>query len=186
MNSMSRIKSILLIAFIGLSISATAQKYMTQNGTISFHSKTPLEDIEAVNKQVSSVVDLETGNMAYSLLMKAFTFEKALMQEHFNEKYVESEKYPKATFKGQIQDIGSLDLTKGPAEVTVKGPLTLHGETKEIEAKGTLELKENVLTLHSTFQIEVADFNIKVPSAVKDNIAKTIEVKVDGKYEKLE
>ncbi len=183
---MNKLKISLLAATMTLSMGLSAQKYMTQNGTVSFYSSTPMEDIEAVNKQVSSVVDMETGNMAFSLLMKAFTFEKALMQEHFNEKYVESEKYPKATFKGQIKDFDKLKLDEGAVDVMVSGTLSLHGESKEIEAKGTLEMNDGQLILHSKFNVQVADFKIKVPSAVEDNIAKTIEVTVDGAYEEVQ
>ena len=172
--------------FILLCLNTQAQKYMTQNGTVSFFSKTPIEDIEAVNNQASSVVDLENGNMAFSLLMKAFTFEKALMQEHFNENYVETEKYPKATFKGQIQDIGNVKLSDEPTEVRVKGQLSLHGETKEIETKGTIQQKGDQIILKSTFNVAVADYKIKIPSAVEENIAKTIEVKVNGTYDKIQ
>lgn len=183
---MKKINLIFLMSMLAISSYTQAQKYMTQNGTVSFFSKTPLEDIEAVNNQVSSVVDLESGNMAFSLLMKAFTFEKALMQEHFNEKYIESEKYPKATFKGQIQNLDKLSLNEEPSEVMVKGQLSLHGETKEIETKGTIHQKGGQIILKSTFQVAVADYNIKIPSAVEENIAKTIEVKVNGTYEELQ
>lgn len=183
---MNILKTNLLIVLSLCSFALSAQKYMTQNGTINFYSSTPVEDIEAVNKQVSSVVDLESGNMAFSLLMKAFVFEKALMQEHFNEKYVESEKYPKATFKGSIQNMDQVNLDNGKAEVSVKGQLTMHGVTNDIEADGSLEMKEGKLVLHSTFKVAVADYKIKIPSAVEENIAKTIEVKVDGEYEKVQ
>jgi polyisoprenoid-binding protein YceI len=169
-----------------MGFNSQAQKFMTQNGTISFYSKTAVEDIEAVNNQVSSVVDLESGNMAFSLLMKAFTFEKALMQEHFNEKYIESEKYPKATFKGQIIDMGNVKIGTEPTEVKVKGQLTMHGESNEIECVGTLVKKGDQIIMNSTFPITVADYKIKIPSAVEENIAKTVEVKVNGTYEKLQ
>lgn len=183
---MKTIKPILLLLALTGSQLIYAQKFMTQNGTISFFSETPVENIEAVNNQVSSVVDMETGKMAYSLLMKAFTFEKALMQEHFNEKYVESEKFPKATFKGQIQEFENLNFDKGSVEVKVKGTLSLHGESKEIVADGTIERKGDKLTLKSSFEVMVSDFKIKVPSTVEENIAKTIEVKVNAEYEKVE
>jgi hypothetical protein len=183
---MKIIKSFILMLSLVAFQSVHSQKYMTQNGTISFFSETPVENIEAVNNQVSSVIDMASGNMAFSLLMKAFTFEKALMQEHFNEKYVETEKYPKSTFKGQIESFPTLSFNNGPVEVKVKGTLTLHGESKEITTDGTIELKGDKLVVVSSFEVKVADFKIKIPSTVEDNIAKTIEVKVNAEYEKVE
>lgn len=175
----------MVIVLLLLGISLHAQKYMTQNGTIQFFSETPVENIEAINKQVSSVIDMESGNLAFSLLMKAFTFEKALMQEHFNEKYVESEKFPKSTFKGSIKDFDKSKFTEGKHDVTVSGKLTIHGVTQEIEAPGTIEVKGDQLIVNAIFTVEVADYEIKVPSTVRENIAKTIEIKVNAEYDAI-
>ena len=105
-------KTIVLIITLGFTaLQVNAQKIWTQNGEITFYSKAPLEDIEAVNHSVSSVVDTESGNVAFSLLISAFEFEKALMQEHFNEKYLHSDKYQKSTFKGKITNLSDIDFS---------------------------------------------------------------------------
>ena len=176
--------SILLLIF-STSISAFGQKYMTQSGQIQFFSKTPVENIEAINNQVSSVINLDNGEMAFSLLMKAFVFEKALMQEHFNEKYVESDKYPKATFKGTIQDFTALNLSSTAQTVHVKGILSIHGVSKEIETTASLSLADEIVSGQCRFVVALDDYGIKVPSVVKDNIASRIEITVDISYEKL-
>ncbi len=179
-------KFITILFFIaGFSVVANGQKYMTQSGTIKFFSETSLENIEAINNQVSSIINFENGEMAFSLLMKAFTFEKALMQEHFNEKYVESSKYPKSTFKGSIQDFGTLALSSSPQEVLVKGTLSIHGVSKEVETRATLSQKGDGIIGQCKFKIMPVDYNIEVPSAVRDNIAKEIEITVDLAYDKI-
>lgn len=163
------------------------QKYFTQNGTISFYSEAKLEDIESTNSQVSSVIDLENGKVAFSLLMKAFTFEKALMQTHFNEKYVESELYPKATLIGKIDNLANKEITNEPQEFTIAGNLTIHGETREVVTKGTLYFNEKgQLIADSKFEILLSDYQIKIPSAVKDNLSETILIKIHIEYEKMD
>jgi len=182
---MKRIYLIALATLVVLNLSA--QKYITQTGTIKFFSKTPVENIEAFNNQVSSVINLDNGDMAFNLLMKAFTFEKALMQEHFNEKYVESHKFPKSTFKGKISDFNKNSLTDKPQDVKIKGTLTIHGVSKEIDVKGLLQ-KNNKggITGKSVFTVNLKDFNIKVPSTVRKNISDSIEINVNMNYEKLD
>lgn len=163
-----------------------AQKYFTRTGTIGFFSKAPLEKIEAYNNQVSGVIDLETGGVAFTLLMKAFIFEKALMQEHFNENYVESDTYPLSTFKGKIIDIEKVDFSNsGEYDVRVKGILTMHGEQQEIIEPGKVVVAGEVLQVISEFVIRPEDYKIKVPKAVRNNIAKSITVNVDCKLKKL-
>lgn len=154
-----------------------AQKYMTQNGVISFYSSTPVEDIEAVNNQVSAVLNAENGEIAAVLLMKAFSFEKALMQEHFNEKFVESEKYPKSTFKGKIVDFDKLDVSEAQTnKVIIKGSLSIHGVTQDIEVNAVMVNKGELMDLKFKFQVEVADYDIEIPGPVKEKIAKTIDI----------
>lgn len=165
-----------------------AQKFWTQNAEISFHSDAAMEKIEATNNQVSTVLDTETGGLAFSLLMKAFNFEKALMQEHFNEKYVESDKYPKASFKGSITDFNTLDRSsKNEYNVEVDGTLTIHGVSQEISTTGTLSFDGNkAINMHAVFEILLEDYDISIPGVVKDNIAETIEIHVNAKLEPYE
>lgn len=179
-------KSFLLsFSAIALAFSMNAQKFMTQTGTIKFFSKTPMENIDAVNNQVSSILNAENGEVVFSMLMKGFVFEKALMQEHFNEKYVESDKFPKSTFKGSVKNFSTLNLSNKPTEVTVAGKLTIHGVTKDIETKGTLtKVSDKSITAASTFSVLLDDYEIKVPSAVRDNISKSIDVTINLSYDK--
>lgn len=167
---------------LGLSLSY-GQLYSTSNGEITFYSHAPLEDIEATNKQVSCAIDLSKGQMAFSMLMNAFQFEKALMQEHFNERYVESHKYPKATFAGSIEDIEKIDLSKaGSYNVTVSGKLSIHGVTQTVSSKGTLKIGDDkTLTANSTFTINLEDYKVKIPTMYIDNISESIEIKVKVK-----
>ena len=172
--------SIILVLVFMTAISAGAQKYITKTGYIKFYSDSPLEKIEAHNRQVNSALDIATGGFVFKVLMKSFEFEKALMQEHFNENYVESDKYPNATFVGKVTNIKNLDLAKdGTYSVNVEGKLTLHGVTKDISEKGTFEVKQGKLTGKSKFNIAVADYKITIPGNVGNNISKTIEVTVD-------
>lgn len=184
-NKMKKIAALLLICMCSISL-VHAQKYLTRNGSIRFFSEAPMENIEAFNNQVSGIIDLETGGMAFTVLMKAFTFEKALMQEHFNEKYVESHSYPKATFKGTIKDFDSLEIGAEQTVVTVSGKLTIHGVTKDISAPATLMQDTNGnIEGTSVFYIDIQDYDIKVPSAVRKNIADNIEIKVNMLYEEM-
>lgn len=167
-----------------ISNSITAQKYWTQNGHISFFSKAPLENIEAENKQVSSIFNAENGDLVFNVLMKAFMFEKALMQEHFNEKYVHSDKFPKSTFKGNIVDFDKLDVTSKEVQaVKVKGTLTMHGISKNIEADGTISFKGDLIKATSEFNVLLSDFDIKIPSVVKDNVSNNILISIEMNYQ---
>ncbi|TGE27022.1 YceI family protein [Hymenobacter metallicola] len=170
-----------LLAFgLSLLLLPTAQaqgKYSTRAGLISFFSGTPLEDIEARSNQAAGVLDLSTGQVAFSVPMKSFVFKRTLMQEHFNENYVESDKFPKATFSGAVVNFqpGQLPPT-GPQSVQVEGDLTIHGVKRRVKVPGTLEVKDHQLLVRSKFTVAPADYNIEIPALVRDNIAKTVEV----------
>jgi polyisoprenoid-binding protein YceI len=163
-----------------LYIPAQAQSWVTRNGKISFSSKTPMEDIKAVNSQVFAAIDASKKTIAFTLLQKNFLFEKQLMQDHFNENYVESDKYPKAQFAGTIT--GNIGTTPGIYKVQIDGKLTLHGVTKPVSMPAELELKEGKLTGKSAFSIKPSDYNIKIPSLVKDKIAAEIPVQVNAEF----
>jgi hypothetical protein len=162
------------------------EKYFTKSGQIIFSSKTTLENIEAHNKSVTCVLDTKSGNLQFAVLMKGFEFEKALMQEHFNENYVESHKFPKAEFKGQIINSSEINYSKdGNYQARVKGKLTIHGETKEIETTGTVVVKGGKIKADAGFVVELVDYKIEVPKLVKDNISKSIHVTIDCTLEPL-
>ena len=167
-----------------LAFSAGAQNYITKNGKISFFSKTDVEDIDAVNNQAVSVINSQTGSVNFSLLVNGFLFKKALMQEHFNENYLESAKYPKATFKGTINDLSKVDFKKdGVYNVTVSGDLFLHNVTNKVTVPAVILVKGNTISANTTFKVKLEDYKISVPKLVENNISKTIELKVDCNYE---
>ena len=177
----------LIIAAILGSIVAPAQgKYFSRTANVSFFSSTPVEDIDAHNRTATFVIDSESGAVECSALMKSFEFKKALMQEHFNENYVESNKYPKAEFKGKVLNIGDVNFTKdGEYPVKIKGTLKLHGESKEIESDGTVTVKGDDIKSSTEFVVSPADFNIEIPSVVRENIAKEITVKFNSPLKPL-
>jgi len=171
-----------LFVFFSLAIifRADGQLFMTRNGFIGFYSKTSMEDIEAENNQVYAVIDPVKKNLAFTLLMKGFIFRKELMQTHFNENYVESDKYPKASFTGTFS--GELSPEKkGSYPVTVKGNLTIHNVTRSIEAPGKFDVTDGKLTGSADFTVKPEDFDIRIPSIVRDKISEliTIHVKVE-------
>jgi polyisoprenoid-binding protein YceI len=173
-------KTIIFLFFMITCRFSYSQVYLTRNGFIGFYSKTPLEDIRAENNQVYAVVDVGKMNLAFTTLLKGFIFPKELMQEHFNENYAESDKYPKASFSGSFT--GNVDVKKdGQYLVMVKGTLSLHNASKEIEVPATLEVKGGTLSGHAQFKIRPEDFHIDIPSLVRDKIAKeiTVTIKVD-------
>ena len=155
-----------------------AQAFTTKTGFIGFYSKTPFEDIQAENNQVYAVLDPASHHLALALLMKGFIFPKELMQEHFNENYAESDKFPKATFSGSCT--GDMDLEKeGIYQVVIKGDLMLHGVTNPIETTAQLEVKSDRIIATSMFKLKPENFNISIPGVVRDKIEKEIQVKVN-------
>lgn len=177
-------KSIIIIIIALLNINASAQTYLTRNGRITFFSKAPIENIEANNNEVTSILDIKKGEFAFIALIKSFKFKKALMEEHFNENYMESNIFPKANFKGTITDLSKVNFsTDGSYAVIVKGDLTIHGVTKNIEAPGTISISQGKISANSKFNVRVKDYNIKIPSTVVNNIAETISITVVCKYD---
>jgi hypothetical protein len=176
---------VLLMLFAFMNINADAQIYYTKNGNVSFFSKTVLENIDAENNQVISVLNVETGALQFSLLNNAFHFPKAKMEADFNEDYMESDKYPRSTFKGTITNLGDVNFNKdGSYAVRVNGDLTVHGVTKNISAPGTIVIKNGNVSATSSFKVFVSDYKIKIPSIVSNKIGESIEVKVACNYQK--
>ncbi len=172
-----------ILALLIFSHFAVAQRYISKNGHIWFYSHTPIEDIEAHNRQVVSILDALSGTIQFSLLVKSFEFKIALMQEHFNENYMESDKFPKAGFKGIVNDIETIDFNKdGDYPVEVSGDLFIHGVTKPVTTKGTITVAGSAISARAKFIVAPKDYDIKIPSVVENNIAKEIEVSVDVTY----
>ena len=177
---------IALALVLTASVSFAQDKFYTKTGKISFYSKAPLEDIEGKNKTVTAVLDSKSGAMQFAVQMKGFEFEKQLMQQHFNENYVESDKFPKAEFKGAITNNSDINYTKdGTYTAKVKGKLTIHGVTKDVETTGTLKINAGKIDATSTFNVLIADYNIKIPSIVKDKVSNSIKIVVDCDLEPL-
>jgi hypothetical protein len=173
----------IIFLVLACGIPAQAQKYMTKNGYIGFYSLTPMEEIKADNNQAASVLDASSGEIVFQALIKSFHFERALMEEHFNENYMESDKYPKATFKGRISDPASVDFSKnGKYEVTVDGDLNIHNITKKITVKGIIEVMGGSVNASSKFNIVPEDYGIAIPGVVREKINKNLEVTVLMKY----
>ncbi|MGY3090591.1 hypothetical protein ACVWYF_003652 [Hymenobacter sp. UYAg731] len=167
------------LLFAALGGARAQSKYMTKTGQVSFFSATPIEDIEAKTQQTAAILDFGTGQLAFSIPIKSFVFKRTLMQEHFNETYLESDKFPKATFTGHFVEFDAATLTTaGPHNVPVEGDLTLHGVTHHIKLPATVELKNGQLLAAATFPVASADYDIEIPLLVRSNIAKVVTVRV--------
>lgn len=176
----------LLAALLLITTSVTAQKYMTKTGQIRFSSETPVEKIEATNNQVNSAMDISTGDFVFKVLIRGFEFKKALMQEHFNENYMESDKMPNSTFTGKITNLKEINFNRdGVYKAIVEGNLTIHGVTQKIKEKGTIEIKGGRINAKATISVKPKDYNITIPGAVVANIAETIQVSVDATLDKI-
>ena len=166
-------KKLLLTALLISSNFLTAQQYLTREARLDFDAGSPLEDIEALTESGSAVYDANTGKIGVHVLMTSFQFKRALMQEHFNENYVESEKFPKASFKGLY------------SEGNVSGGLTIHGVTKEIKVPARLNQENGNFVLVTSFDITLADYDVKIPSAVANKISKKASIQVHATLKKI-
>ncbi len=176
-------------AFFVLTIAASAQtgqKFFTRDGKVKFDATAASspEKIDALSNSATCVLDASNGNFQWAILVKGFKFEKSLMQEHFNENYMESDKYPKATFIGKITNLGDVNFAKeGTYNAMVSGQMTIHGVTKDITANGALTVGGGKVKVNAGFNLKLADFNISIPSLVSDKIAKEAIILVDAPLE---
>jgi len=154
-----------------------AQKYISERSSIGFFSKATIENIAAHNEKAMAMFDVATNEIAFSVPIADFQFEKSLMKEHFNEKYMESEKYPKATFQGALTAFSI--STAGPQTAQAKGQLNIHGVSREVEIAGTAELKDNKILLAAKFIVRLEDHKIKIPQLLWKNVAESVEVTID-------
>jgi len=173
----------LLFVFIVLASNSHAQKFTSEKGLISFFSDAVIEDIQAENSMVGSLFNATSGELVYIVKIKDFKFEKSLMREHFNEKYMETEKFPKSTFLGKI--IGFKANTPGEQKVKAVGKILIHGVTRDVEIPGTLEFINGKIIMKSKFMVKLADYNIKIPKLVWQNIAEEVQVKIEFTYKGL-
>lgn len=177
--------NLVVILLIGVQ-AVFGQKYISKDGHIWFNASTPLENVEAHNHQVASIIDEATGELVFNVLIKSFEFKATLMQEHFNENYMESGKFPKALFKGKITNLSAVNFTKdGSYNVDISGDITIHGVTKPLTTKSVLVIKSGKITGTSKFILQPKDFDIVIPKLVEGKIAKEIETNVDITYAKM-
>ncbi len=168
----------LLLLLVG---SLSAQRFFTRDAAVKFDATSPLEKIEATTKSGTCVLEPKTGKMEWKVLIKGFQMEKALMQEHFNENYMESTTYPNAQFKGAITNLNEVNFAQdGKYTANVKGQLTMHGVTKDLDVSGTVKVSGGNITLASSFNVAAADYGISIPAVVRDKIAQTIKVSVEA------
>jgi hypothetical protein len=158
------------------------QIYQAKGGNISFFSKTPLEDIDAINKDVKALLKTDDGSVAFVVTNVGFRFKKPLMEEHFNENYMESDKYKVSMFKGKM--VGLIDFNKdGVYAVAVKGVLNIHGVEKERIINGEIIVKDGAVKIKSKFDIKLKEHKIKIPKLLIKNIAETVQTSVDLEFE---
>jgi polyisoprenoid-binding protein YceI len=174
-------KLILIATAIFLFANAFAQKkYFTKTGNVSFSAGTAIENIDGTNKSTTCVFDAATGNIQFAILVKGFEFKSALMMEHFNENYMESDKYPKSLFTGKITNIDKVNFQKdGSYPVTVKGTLEIHGVKKDVETNGTFKVAGETVLTTADFNVLLEDYKIEIPGLVKDKISKTAKIQVN-------
>lgn len=170
----------LTILLCGTSLLFGQGKYSTKTGEINFEASVPsFEEVKARNSNVSAVLVSESGDFAALALMKGFRFKVALMEEHFNENYIESTTYPKATFKGKISNFIFSDLNEGEKEFVIKGTINMHGVDKKVEIPAIIKMQQGLVSIRAQFKLTPSDFNIEIPSIVSNKIAEEVMVSID-------
>ena len=178
-RKIKNMKNLIITLLLITSSALHAQKFKSDESYIRFFSDAHLEDIEAVNSESTSIIDVESRAFVFSVPITSFQFQKKLMQEHFNENYLESDKYPKAIFKGKIEN---WDGSKGKQTVLAKGELELHGISQKVEIESSLDYSDENMLVESVFMIRIEDYKIKVPKAVFYKIAEEVEVTIKFNY----
>lgn len=170
-------KTIVLFLLAISQVAISQEKKATKTGEITFEASVPsFEEVKATSKGVSCILNTETGEIAALALVKGFRFKNALMEEHFNENYIESSKFPKAIFKGKIEDFDATKLTDTPQKYIINGTLELHGKTKNISSIAMIKKVGNNIDIKNNFTVNPEDFDIKIPSIVSKKIAKSVDV----------
>ena len=170
-------KKVAITLFLLVSFSTFAQKYYTKTGDTQFKASVQaFEPVEATNNSTTAIININSGEIASLLFVKAFNFRVALMQEHFNENYMDSSTFPKATFKGSISNFNFSNISSTEKKLLLKGILTVRGVEKEIETLATFSKKEDKLLMVTSFGVKPEDFNIKIPKIVSSKIAGTINI----------
>jgi polyisoprenoid-binding protein YceI len=173
-----RFTSVVLFSLL-TPLAGMSQKYSLEKSSVVFFSEAAIENIEAINIKSASIFNATTSEIVFSIPIVEFEFEKSLMKEHFNETYLESEKYPKALFQGKLSGYSAQSVEQS---VKAIGKLTIHGVTREVEIPGTMEMIEAKLIARSKFRIHLKDYKIKIPKLLWQNIAEDVEVTVEFIY----
>jgi YceI-like domain len=176
-------KKLLVPFFIAGACSAFGQKYTSEKSFVSFFSSATIENITAENTKSTSLFNTTSGEIAFSIPIHDFEFAKSLMKEHFNEKYMDTEKIPNATFSGTVK--GYQPTAPGAQAATASGKLSIHGVTKDIEVPGTVEFEKDKIIVKSTFIVKLEDYKIPRPQLLWQNIAEQVEVKIEFTYKPL-
>ena len=182
------LSSIALMIALAAPVVLPAQRLFTRDAKVFFDatSKNSPERIEATAKSGTLVVDVASSRVEAAILVKSFLFEKSLMQEHFNENYMESSKYPKATFKGKIDDPTKVNFTQdGTYNPTLSGDLTVHGVTKQVKVPVKIVVKGGKATATATFSVLLTEYGIDIPSVVSDKLAKEAKITIDATLEPM-
>lgn len=172
--------TILVFLFFFAALSSAQEKIITKNGKITFEASVPsFEEVKAVNESVTCIINTKTGEIASLALIRGFRFKVALMEEHFNENYMESNKYPKATFKGKIANFDYSKLSSEGKKYTIKGTLEIREKKKEITVEALLSKNANGLDLIADFTVDSEDFDIKIPAIVSKKMTKIVNINLD-------
>ena len=172
-------KALLFFLLLTGIIAVGQSKYMTKTGSMSFEASQPtFEPIEASHTAVSALLNAETGELAVLALVRGFRFPLALMEEHFNENYIESHKYPKTSFKGSILNFDPNALSNQPRTVQLTGELSMHGVTNTINVEGRMTKIDGLITLESSFAVKTSDYAIEIPSLVRKQIDENVQIEV--------
>lgn len=174
-------KKILTLGLLFVTAITFAQdKMITKTGKITFEASVPaFEEVKAKNDGVTCVLNAKTGEIASLALIKGFRFKLALMEEHFNENYLNSDSYPKATFKGKIQNFDATTLTASPKEFVIKGKLELHGKTNDVTTTAKIRKTDDGIEIMTNFNVNASDYDIAIPSVVKSKVSNKVNVKAE-------
>jgi hypothetical protein len=168
----------LLLTLLLVSGYGYGQKYITKNGNIKFEaSATSFEEVKAIDDKVSAVLEIVNDDLVVLLYIKDFHFKSALMEEHFNENYMESEKFPKATFVGKVEGFSISDVTSATKKYNVSGDLTLHGKTKRVSATAAISRSSDGISLVGSFEVKPEDYGITIPKILWNKIAERVSIK---------
>jgi hypothetical protein len=178
-----KMKLFFLLTFF-LCFGRLSTELATRTGTISFYSVAPLEKIEAHSHSAASVLNKETGEFEIGVVVKSFAFEKALMQEHFNENYLETHKYPRSIFRGRIPDLEKVDFSRhGQYAVTVNGQLMIHGETRAVMSPAVVSVSSEGVSASAVFSVHLSDYKIRIPALVREKISNDVKIVVNLTYD---